>query len=55
MNFYLANDMIEVKEIKVNNSGKDPFPYLLRKSKLPIKPQFSYCPVEINFYIQLKI
>jgi hypothetical protein len=33
-----------VREIKVNNSGKDPFPLLLRKSKLPKKPQFSYCP-----------
>ena len=31
-------------EIKVNNSGKDPFPLLLRKMKLPKKPQFTYCP-----------
>jgi hypothetical protein len=30
--------------MKVNNSGKDPFPYLLRKSKLAKKPVFSYCP-----------
>lgn len=44
MNFYLADGMLEVREIKVNNSGKDPYPYLLRKSKLAKKPQFSYCP-----------
>lgn len=31
--------------MKVNNSGKDPFPLLLRKSKLPKKPVFTYCPV----------
>jgi hypothetical protein len=28
----------------MNNSGKDPFPLLLRKSKLPKKPLFTYCP-----------
>lgn len=44
MNFYLADNMIEIREIKVNNSGKDPFPYLLRKCKLAKKPKFSYCP-----------
>lgn len=44
MNYYLADGMIEVREIKVSNSGKDPFPYLLRKSKLAKKPVFSYCP-----------
>lgn len=44
MNFYLADNTVEVREIKVNNSGKDPYPYLLRKSKLSKKPKFSYCP-----------
>jgi len=44
MNFYLADGMVEVREIRVSNSGKDPFPYLLRKSKLAKKPTFSYCP-----------
>lgn len=44
MNFYLADNTVEIREIKVNNSGKDPFPYLLRKSKLSKKPKFSYCP-----------
>lgn len=44
LNFYLADNMIEVCEVKVNNSGKDPFPRLLRKSRLPKKPHMSYCP-----------
>ncbi len=30
--------------MKESNSGKDPFPLLLRKSKLPKKPFFTYCP-----------
>lgn len=46
MNYYLADGMIEVREIRINNSGKDPFPYLLRKSKLAKKPKFTYCPVK---------
>jgi hypothetical protein len=44
MNYYLADGQVEVCEIKVNNSGKDPFPLLLRKSKLPKKPHMTYCP-----------
>lgn len=57
MNFYLADNTVEIREIKVNNSGKDPFPYLLRKSKLNKKPKFSYCPgllrkeKECDYYI----
>lgn len=45
MNYYLADGKIEVREIKESNSGKDPFPLLLRKSKVPIEPVFTYCPV----------
>lgn len=48
MNYYLADNMVEVREIKINNSGKDNFPYLLRKCKLPKKPKFSYCPGLLN-------
>ena len=44
MNYYLSDGQVEVCEIKVNNSGKDPFPLLLRKSKLPKKPHMTYCP-----------
>jgi len=44
MNFFLADNTVEIREIKVNNSGKDPFNYLLRKSKLLKKPKFAFCP-----------
>ena len=44
MNYYLSDGQVEVCKIKVNNSGKDPFPHLLRKSKLPKKPHMTYCP-----------
>lgn len=44
MNYYLAENKVEVREIKENNSGRDNFPYLLKKSFLPIKPNFTYCP-----------
>ena len=44
LHFYLADNQIEVCEIRVNNSGKDPFPKLLRKSLLPKIPRMTYCP-----------
>ena len=44
LHYYLADSQIEVCEIRVNNSGKDPFPKLLRKSKLPKIPRMTYCP-----------
>jgi len=31
----LGNDTIEIKEKVVSNSGKDPYPLLLRRGKLP--------------------
>ena len=44
LHFYLADNQIEIREIKVNNSGKDNFPKLLRKSKLAKTPRMIYCP-----------
>lgn len=44
LNYYLADNMLEIREIKVNNSGRSNFPYLLKKSKLPKKLNFVYCP-----------
>lgn len=44
MNYYLADGQIEVNEIKVNNSGKDAFGRLLKKSKLPKKAHLAFCP-----------
>ena len=44
MNYYLADNQVEVCEKLVNNSGKDPFPRLLKKGKLPKKPRMAFCP-----------
>ena len=44
LHFYLADNQIEICEIKVNNSGKDNFPKLLRKSMLPKIHRMTYCP-----------
>ena len=44
LHFYLSDNQIEICEIKVNNSGKDNFPKLLRKSMLPKIPRMTYCP-----------
>ena len=38
INYFLADDTVEVKEIRYQNSGKDSFPLLLKKQKLPKKP-----------------
>ena len=37
LNYFLADSMVEVKEIRFQNSGRDPFPLLLNKQKLPKK------------------
>ena len=44
LHYYLADSQIEICEIRYNNSGKDPYPKLLRKSKLPKVPRMIYCP-----------
>lgn len=44
MNYYLADNMVEIRELKESNSGKGNFPYLLKKSILPKYPKFTYCP-----------
>lgn len=35
LNYYLADSQMEVKEQIVSNSGHDPFPMMLKKSKVP--------------------
>lgn len=44
MNFDLADDKIEVKEIHTPNNGKSPFPLFLKKQILPKKYKLSHCP-----------
>jgi hypothetical protein len=44
LNFFLADDTIEVKEIRRHNSGKDPFPLLLNRKKMPKLPINTHYP-----------
>lgn len=33
--YFLSDDTVAVKEVHTKNNGRDPFPQLLRKTKLP--------------------
>jgi hypothetical protein len=44
LNYFLADDTVEVKEVKKQNSGKDPYPLLLRRMKLPKQPILTHFP-----------
>ena len=35
MHYFLADDTIEVREVALPNSGKDPFPVTFKRQKLP--------------------
>lgn len=35
IHFFLADDTIEIREVALPNSGKDPFPVTFRRQKLP--------------------
>lgn len=44
LNYYLSDSTIEVKEIKVANSGIDPFPMLLKRMPVPRTPVLTHYP-----------
>lgn len=44
MNYFLADGTVEVKEIRKHNSGKDPFPLLLNRKKIPKTPIMTHYP-----------
>ena len=50
LNYFLADDSVEVKEIVKQNSGKDPFPLLLHRGKLPKVPIMTHYPVFHYYY-----
>lgn len=56
INYFLADDTVEVKELQVQNSGKHPFPLLLKRAKLPKRMVMVHCPgmnhQKIEFYTQ---
>jgi hypothetical protein len=44
LNYFLADSTMEVKEIRTQNSGKDPFPMMLKKMKVPKTPVLTHYP-----------
>ena len=44
MNYFLSDNSIEVKENNTANSGRTPFPKLLKRQKLPKTPILTHCP-----------
>ncbi|XP_034554747.1 EF-hand domain-containing protein 1 [Notolabrus celidotus] len=51
--YFLVDDTVEIREIHKPNSGRDPFPVLMRRQKMPkkIKPEsevFPRCVLEIS-------
>lgn len=37
IHYYLVDDTVEVRELHTPNSGRDPFPVLMRRQRLPKK------------------
>ena len=37
IHYFLSDDTVEIREVNYNNSGRDPFPLLLTRNKLPKK------------------
>jgi len=35
LHYFLADDTIEIREVAIPNSGKDPFPVTVRRHKIP--------------------
>ena len=44
LNYFLSDCSIEVKEINTQNSGRFPFPMLLKRQKLAKTPILTHCP-----------
>ena len=44
LNFFLADNTVDVKEVRKVNSGKDTFPLYVNRNKLPKEPLFTHYP-----------
>lgn len=44
LNYFLSDNSVEVKEINTQNSGRFPFPMLLKRQKLAKAPILTHCP-----------
>eukprot|EP00118_Oscarella_pearsei_P025815 m.308823 g.308823 ORF g.308823 m.308823 type:complete len:534 (+) comp44928_c0_seq1:29-1630(+) len=53
LHYYLVDDAVEIREVHEPNDGRDPFPVLLRRQKLPknrddVKGSFPACVLEMT-------
>ncbi|CAK6961838.1 EF-hand domain-containing protein 1 [Scomber scombrus] len=49
--YYLVDDTVEIREVHESNSGRDPFPVLMRRQRLPKKiksESFPTCVLEVS-------
>jgi len=37
LHYYLADDTVDIREFKFPNNGRDPFPLMLKRNRLPKK------------------
>jgi len=44
LNFFLADSTIEINEVSKQNSGRDPYPLLITRRKMPKIPIMTYFP-----------
>jgi len=44
LNYFLADDTVEINEVAKQNCGKDPYASLLKRCKLPKKPILTHYP-----------
>jgi hypothetical protein len=53
LHYYLVDDSVEIREVHEPNDGRDPFPVLVRRQKLPkdrssVKGSFPSCVLELS-------
>lgn len=39
LHYYLVDDTLEVREVHESNDGRDPFPVMLKRQKVPRNPR----------------
>eukprot|EP00744_Colponema_vietnamica_P002115 GILI01003401.1.p1 GENE.GILI01003401.1~~GILI01003401.1.p1 ORF type:complete len:667 (+),score=186.21 GILI01003401.1:140-2140(+) len=44
LRYFLVDDTVEMQEVYPSNCGRDPFPLLLRRQKVPLEPAFEHTP-----------
>jgi len=58
MHYYLVNDTVEIREVHTANDGRDPFPVLVCRQRLPknrtnVECKYIVCNCSSEVYIHL--